>query len=375
LETTMHVGYAVNFQNPGQARSDAEVYREDVRLARLAEPLGFDSVWAIEHHFTDYIMIPDPVQFLSYMAGCTSRVQLGTMVVVLPWHDPLRVAEELSMLDHLCDGRLIFGMGRGAGRVEFERFRLDMGESRERFVEAADMVLKALDSGFMEYDGRFYKQPRAAIRPKPAKPFKGRTYAAAVSPESARIMAKLGVGILVIPQKPWPEVEKEMAEYRRIFQEVNGAPAPQPVTSGWVFCDKDAARAEEQAIRWIGGYYQTVLDHYEFAGDHMKTTKGYEYYGKFADRLQRHGKEEFVRFFCDLQIYGTPEQCYEKIMNVQQRLNGCAFNGVFSYAGMPWDEAERNLRLFAAEVMPELQKVDVGAEPDMAGRALRQAAE
>ena len=92
----MHVGMASIFQNPGQRRPDHEVYREELRLADLAEPLGFDSIWSVEHHFTDYTMCPDVVQFLTYMAGRTTRVRLGSMVVVLPWHDPLRVAEEVS---------------------------------------------------------------------------------------------------------------------------------------------------------------------------------------------------------------------------------------------------------------------------------------
>ncbi len=115
----MHVGLAAIFQNPGRARADFEVYRQDLRLADLAEPLGFESVWGVEHHFTDYTMCPDVLQFLAYMAGRTERVQLGSMVVVLPWHDPLRVAEEVSMLDNLSGGRLILGLGRGAGKVEF----------------------------------------------------------------------------------------------------------------------------------------------------------------------------------------------------------------------------------------------------------------
>src|SRR6266851_5474203 len=182
--TGMRVGMASIFQNPGRHHTDHEVYRQELRLADLAEPLGLDSIWSVEHHFTDYTMCPDVLQFLTYMAGRTSRVSLGSMVVVLPWHDPLRVAEEVSMLDAISDGRLILGLGRGAGKVEFDGFRLSMDESRARFVESAEMLLRGLESGFVEYDGAFIKQPRKAIRPAPFKSFRGRTYAAAVSPES-----------------------------------------------------------------------------------------------------------------------------------------------------------------------------------------------
>ena len=105
---------ATVFQNPGQARPDLQVYRDELRLADLAEPLGFQSIWGVEHHFTDYTMCPDVLQFLTYMAGRTESARLGSMVVVLPWHDPLRVAEQVSMLDNLSGGRLILGLGRGA---------------------------------------------------------------------------------------------------------------------------------------------------------------------------------------------------------------------------------------------------------------------
>ncbi|MGH2901645.1 MAG: LLM class flavin-dependent oxidoreductase, partial [Solirubrobacteraceae bacterium] len=111
----MHIGAAVIFQGQGSGRTDRNVYRNELRLADLAEPLEFESLWGVEHHFTDYTMCPDVLQFLSYMAGRTRTIQLGSMVVVLPWHDPMRVAEEVSMLDNLSGGRLILGMGRGAG--------------------------------------------------------------------------------------------------------------------------------------------------------------------------------------------------------------------------------------------------------------------
>src|SRR5436853_6744214 len=194
----MHVGYASIFQASAE-RSDDQVYRDELKLADLAEPLGFESIWGVEHHFTDYTMCPDVLQFLTYMAGRTGGARLGSMVVVLPWHDPMRVAEEVAMLDTISGGRLILGLGRGAGKVEFDGFRLSMDESRQRFTESAEMLLRGLETGYCEYDGTFVRQPRAAIRPAPFKSFRGRTYAAAVSPESMPIMARLRVGLLVMP--------------------------------------------------------------------------------------------------------------------------------------------------------------------------------
>ncbi|HUI24932.1 MAG TPA: LLM class flavin-dependent oxidoreductase [Candidatus Kryptonia bacterium] len=351
----MHVGLAAIFQNPLNQRSDYEVYRNDLHLADLAEPLGFESIWGVEHHFTDYTMCPDVLQFLTYMAGRTQRARLGSMVVVLPWHDPMRVAEEVSMLDHLCDGRLIFGIGRGLGRVEFEGFRVPMDESRGRFVESAAMVLTGLEQGYCEYEGQFVKQPRRDIRPKPFKTFRGRTYAAAVSPESIQIMAELGVGILIVPQKPWETVAAELQDYRAAYRKVNGAEPLPTIAAGWTFCDEDEGRAREMAERYIGGYWQTVLRHYELASDHLAKTKGYEYYGRMSQMVNTHGAQTVVDFFLGLQVWGTPQQCYERIMQIRSHVANDTYVGVFSYAGMPIEDAERSMRLFARSVMPELK--------------------
>ena len=353
----MHVGSSIFFQNFQHKRTDLEVYQNELKLADLAEPLGFDSIWGVEHHFTDYTMCPDVLQFLSYMAGRTERVQLGSMVVVLPWHDPMRIAEQFSVLDHLSGGRAIIGVGRGLGRVEFEGFRLDMSESRTRFAESAKMLVDSLENGVAEFDGELIKQPKVDIRPKPYKSFQGRTYAAAVSPESSLALAQLGLGILIIPQKPWSEVENELKAYREIFQEVNGTPAPPPIVVGFTFCHEDEDRAKEMASEYVGNYWDSIMDHYEFRSDHLKETKGYEYYGKFTEKIEQYGTQDVKDFFLDLQVWGTPDQCYDKIMSTRNRVGSDSFLAAFSFGAMPYDEVEKSMRLFAKEVLPRLKEL------------------
>jgi len=351
----MQVGMGVIFQATDPKRTDRDVYKAELALGDLAEPLGFDSIWGVEHHFTDYTMCPDVLQYLSYYAGRTTKVKLGSMVVVLPWHDPMRVAEQISVLDHQSNGRFIFGMGRGLGRVEFDGFGVDQNTARERFVESAQMLLEGLERGWCEFDGKFVKQAKRDIRPRPFKSFKGRTYAAAVSPESSEIMAKLGIGLLIIPQKPWDAVFSEMANYRAIYRQVNKADAPAPILAGWVFCDKDAKKAEAMAREYIGGYWQTVLKHYELAGDHLTKTKGYESYGAMQQMVRSGGADAMIDFFLGLQIWGTPDQCTERVIDFTDKLGAETFTGVFSYAGMPYDMAEKSLRLFASDVLPRLK--------------------
>ena len=359
----MHVGMSVIFQNPGERIPDAQVYAQDLALARLAEPLGFDSIWSVEHHFTDYTMCPDVFQFLTYMAACTERVQLGSMVCVLPWHDPMRVAEQIAMLDVMSGGRVILGMGRGTGRVEFEGFRVDMPEARSRFAESADMILTGLERGWCEYDGQYVRQPRKDIRPRPQHTFRGRTYAAAVSTESAAIMAEMGVGLLIVPQKPWDRVREELQTYRQTFRQATGAEPPAPYVAGWTFVDESADRAEELARTYIGGYWDSIIRHYEFDQDHLKNTPGYEFHGQMYDLLNRpDGMQRMTDFFVDLQVWGTPDQVIERIVRIQDNTYNDGFMGVFSFAGMPPDEAERNARLFAARVMPELKTMAPATE-------------
>jgi alkanesulfonate monooxygenase SsuD/methylene tetrahydromethanopterin reductase-like flavin-dependent oxidoreductase (luciferase family) len=146
-------------------------------------------------------MCRNVAQFLTYMAARTSRVKLGSMVMVLPWHDPVRVVEEVSVLDNLSNGRVILGIGRGLGRIEFRGFRAAMAESRGRFAEYAQAILRGLETGYIEFDGEFYRQPRVAVRPAPLHSFNERTYAASVSPQSLEVLCRLGVGLLIIASK------------------------------------------------------------------------------------------------------------------------------------------------------------------------------
>src|SRR3546814_4317981 len=118
---------------------------------------------------------------MTYLAALCPHIDVGTAAVILPWHDPLRVAENAAVLDMLSKGRLRLGMGRGLARREFEAFRTSMDESRVRFDEAAPIIVNALTTGFIERDGKYYQQPITDIRPRPQHYFTGRIYADALN--------------------------------------------------------------------------------------------------------------------------------------------------------------------------------------------------
>ena len=352
----MHVGYMAVFQNPEDARSDREVWAEEMRMVEEAEDLGFDSIWTVEHHFTDYTMCPDPVQLLTWVAARTN-LQLGTGVIVLPWHDPLRIAERITMLDNLSGGRLILGIGRGLARVEYEGFRVDMNTSRERFIEYSQMILAGLEQGYLEWDGEFVKQPRRYIRPAPEHSFKGRTYAAAVSPDSMPIMAELGIGLLVIPQKPWDVVEEDFRIYHEVWDAHQTGSPPPPLSGGFCVVDEDEDRARELAHQYIGAYYGTVMKHYELGAPRAhQGVKGYEFYDGVAKHINKYGADQAQTGFVELMPYGTPDQVLEKIQFIRDTIGIAGFFPNLSFAGMPWDVARRNRDSFARWVLPELKQ-------------------
>lgn len=368
----MKVGVALNMLCQA-GRSDASVVGEHLVLADLAEPLGFDSLFALEHHFTGYAMSPAPTQLLAYFAGRTRRIQLGTAVIVLPWHDPVRVAEQIALLDVLCGGRCVFGFGRGAASVEYEGFRIPMGEARPRFVEAAQIVVKALANDSFEYDGQFYQIPRTAIRPRPISHPERRFYASAVSPESGEIMAKLGFGILMVMQNEWSKASADIARYREIALAAGHQPRP-PIILTNVCCAESRDEAHERAMTYLGQKWQSIDDHYHFSDGHLSTVKGYESYGKMSRTYAKisesaESRQKATDFYVGIQIVGTPRDCLDKIAELQRLTGMDHLVTEYSFGAMPHEEAEVNMRLFADRVLPVLQR-----DPAFAGTGVPQAA-
>jgi alkanesulfonate monooxygenase SsuD/methylene tetrahydromethanopterin reductase-like flavin-dependent oxidoreductase (luciferase family) len=358
----MHIGLGLQFANLDRRVPDAEVYELELGLGSRAEQVGFDSVWVSEHHFSDYQLTSQQSMVLSWLAGRTSRLKLGTFVTVLPWHDPVRVAESFSVLDHLSGGRAVLGLGRGLGQKEFVGFRVPMGESRRRFKEYSHALLEALETGVMAYDGELYQQPAVEIRPDPLATFKGRTFASAVSPESMEIMARMGVGLMVIAQKPWDTTEAELEAYRRRFHELQGAEAPKPVLVVVAGVSKDPVQVERMRNVYLQRWARSTVEHYEFDNIGFAEIEGYEYYAALAGNINKHGIERFNGFLADLQVWGTPEQVTEKLLDYITRTDAGGLVVPLCFGGMPADEATANFELFAAEVLPELRRHDVGGD-------------
>jgi alkanesulfonate monooxygenase SsuD/methylene tetrahydromethanopterin reductase-like flavin-dependent oxidoreductase (luciferase family) len=354
----MKVGTALSIlAQPG--RPDAALFNEHMAMGDLAEPLGFDSLFALEHHFTGYSMSPSPLQLLSYYAGRTRRITLGTCVIVLPWHDPIRVAEQIALLDIFSGGRTLMGFGRGAASVEYDGFRIPMSEARPRFVEAAQIIIKALSDDVFEWQGEFYQIPKMSIRPRPISHPERRFYASSVSPESAEVMAKLGFGLLVIMQNEWAKAAEDVHRFAATTRAMGHVPRS-PIILTNVSCAESRDEAREIAVQYLGEKWDSIDNHYHFSDGHLAEVKGYESYGKMAKtyaKMKDPGyRSKATDFYVSIQVQGTPDDCIQQVAELRRLTGTDHLVTEFSFGSMPHHTAELNMRLFAEKVLPVLQR-------------------
>jgi alkanesulfonate monooxygenase SsuD/methylene tetrahydromethanopterin reductase-like flavin-dependent oxidoreductase (luciferase family) len=353
----MDVTLQLIFQNYGGALTDEEHIAWETELALMAEPLGFDKVMAVEHHFCDYAACPDNAQFLSWLAAKTSRVKLGTGAFILPWNNPLRVAEKITLLDHLSGGRAVLGVGRGLARREYDGMGVAMQESRDRFDEAARMILDATDRGWIAGDGPYYPQARTDIRPRPLRGFRDRLYAIGMSPESVEQAARLGARLAIFSQIPWETwAESSLATYRRVFRETHGKPAPPPLTCDLLYCAADDAEAEATARVHMPEYYLSVLDHYELLTDKFQGVRGYEMYARASEVLSSIGREDQSQGYVGVQSFGSPKTLIEKLRRRREIVGEFELAVIGRYGSMPREKVRASMELFGREVLPELRR-------------------
>ena len=353
---TMRLGMSMVLQNH-KNYDDREMYEHETRLVIQAEEWGFDIVWPVEHHFFDYAMCPDNMQYLSYLAARTERIQLATGVIILPWNDPMRVVEKMVLLDHLSDGRAVLGLGRGLAQREYRGFGANMSEARDRFNQAAEIILTGLEEGVVEADTTYYKQARVEVRPRPLQSFKGRRYMVCMSPESFEVAGRLGIGAMMFSQASWDQVADNIWNYRELYRKHNNGEEAPPVTCGdFVACYEDKKKAEEVARKHIVGYYWAVMEHYEMLGDHFtKAGKSYQHYAQTAEMMKQLDSDVVVEGFLNANLWGSPDMLLKKLEQRREIIGDFEVIGCFSYQSQPYDQVARCMQLFAKEVGPELK--------------------
>ncbi|MEE4145221.1 MAG: LLM class flavin-dependent oxidoreductase [Halieaceae bacterium] len=351
----MKVGLQQVFQNHGRAVPDGQMVDEEVELGLLAEELDFDELWPVEHHFTDYAACPDNTQFLSYMAARTSRIKLATGAVILPWNQPVRVAEKISLLDHLSGGRAIFGMGRGLARCEYEGMGIEMSESRERFDESAQLVLDALESGFMCNEAPVhYPQARTEIRPAPRTSFRRRIYAVGMSPDSVVAAGKLGAQILLFSNRSDESLAESVAIYRESYGQHHGTEPLPPRVCDFMYCAESTEQAGVVGHQAISNYFVSVMNHYELLGDHFP--RGYQSYQEQSAALQSIGKVQACADYVAVQSCGTPQEIIQRLQARRDVIGDYELNVCARFGGLTIEEATNSLSLFGRHVLPVLRQ-------------------
>jgi alkanesulfonate monooxygenase SsuD/methylene tetrahydromethanopterin reductase-like flavin-dependent oxidoreductase (luciferase family) len=338
---------------------DRKFVAEEMELAVSAEDHGFDIVAMPEHHFEDYSMAADSISALTFIAARTSKIELLTAVVVLPWHDPVRVAERILQLDHLSDGRALFGVGRGLAPREYAAFKIDQNEARERFDEMAPLLVNALETGVLEGDGKFYPYEPLALRPGPFKSFKDRLYGVSNSPSSAQTVAKLGARQLLFVASPLEDILPNIESYRDQWDESHDSAAPGAVFCDFTFCSRDPKLLDKARDVWYPACWDMTLDHYDLSKVDFTKIKGYESHAGRRDRIA----------YSETQIWGTPEQIVESWEKRLETVGDAAAMFVFRFGGMPFEIAQESVQLFSDEVLPKLKALSPAGGQEKAGIA------
>jgi alkanesulfonate monooxygenase SsuD/methylene tetrahydromethanopterin reductase-like flavin-dependent oxidoreductase (luciferase family) len=363
-----------NFDRPA-ATPDYEFVEKGLALGDLAEPLGFDGIWAPEHQGTPYGMTPNPLQVLTYFAGRTKHVSLGTMVAVAPWWHPVRLAHQIAYLDIVSNGRYnTIGLGRGVAKSEFDAVGIPREESRQRFDETLDILKLAFSQERFSYAGKIFKIPEMSLRPAPrSRDLFSRIYGSSATRESLEILSRRGMVPLFVGNKPIEEAGKEVQLVNTFRQEV-GLPPCQPKNVLFMYCTprmEEAKKAEEYIL--IAN--RDVALHYGFAdSSNFRGVKGYEAYANreagatavlaaSVNSDDQSSRSKTPGYHASNLMIGTPDEVIKRIIAAQKACSFSEITIVSQFGTMPYDEAERSTKLFAREVLPVVHEMDAPLNP------------
>ncbi len=338
----MNFGTFLLMQSPS-ARSSQEIYARGVEVAQAAEALGYRNVWLAEHHFSTYGYLARPAQLATYIAAKTTRLRVGTAVIVVPLHHPLVIAEEIATLDLLSGGRLDVGLGRGYQHYEFERFGLELESGRARWEESIDVILKSFGGRPFTYEGKIFKIPETTVFPQPVQQPRPPIWITAQSPDSVEAAVRRGFNVLTggfgVP------IER-MAEFRRLFDRMVAEVKPeQPLEVGvqravCVTASVAEARAAAEEARWNMRVTLSLRNHYERVEQGRAIAVPAPNEPTTDDLLDR-----FL-------VIGTPDTVIRQITRIRDLVGITHFNCSFWFGDLEQARVLRSMELFAREVMP-----------------------
>ncbi|WP_137388936.1 LLM class flavin-dependent oxidoreductase [Rhodoligotrophos defluvii] len=195
----MKFGFYLPCYYPDMSYPAAQLYRDTIEEAKLAEELGFISLTIPEHHFINYLVHPSPLLTAVRVAAETKSIPLISAVLVLPFYDIRRLAGEIAQADCLTDGRIQIGVGRGAFRYEFDRFNVPVEESRDRFDDSLNLLMALLSEEEVSWDSKYYKFDALTITPRPYQKPCPKIWVAALSEGAIAGTVRRGFNVMTTP--------------------------------------------------------------------------------------------------------------------------------------------------------------------------------
>jgi alkanesulfonate monooxygenase SsuD/methylene tetrahydromethanopterin reductase-like flavin-dependent oxidoreductase (luciferase family) len=211
--------YEIPVPRPWTERSELRAYRECVEAAVLADRVGFESFWTVEHHFLEeFSHCSAPGVLYGAVAALTERIRIGHGVRLLPfpYNHPVRAAEAAAVVDLLSEGRLEFGTGRSATRIELEAFGIQPDETRPMWEEALRLIVRAWTDDVFSWEGKHFRFPPRRVVPKPLQKPHPPLWAATTSPPSHELIGRLGLGLLSFTIGVPPE---ELAQRIKLYRQ------------------------------------------------------------------------------------------------------------------------------------------------------------
>ena len=335
-----------------EATAQSRIFGEMLEQVEYAEDLGFDSIWIAEHHSSRYGICPSLMPLLTHIAARTKKIRIGAGVSVLPFHNPIFLAEESAMLDVLSNGRLDFGVGRGSAHYEYGNFNIDFDTRDVRTQEALDIILGLWTRSDFTYHGEFYQVNNLTIAPWPVQQPHPPVYLA-VSRTPASVDVAVSRDLPILTSFSTPE-EDNLGLFSLYGERCAAAGKDLPVEEmpyfRFVYLSEDDQEAREyprQSLTWVrdlGGYRRTLThgDEINVDLDHWRRTRTVEPAG-YESEL------ETTAYF------GTPEECVQRIARLRDEHGIGYFGASMSFGHMEHTKVMRSMELFAREVMPKFR--------------------
>ena len=345
----MRFGSFLELPRP-EGTTSTEAYEHTFAHADMAEALGLDTICLAEFHFTPNRVISSPLMLGAAIAGRTKRIRVGTSILILPLANPLRVAEETATLDNISGGRFEFGVGRSGFQVAYDGYGIAYTESRDRFAECLDVIVKAWTNERFSHSGQYYSYNDVCLVPKPIQSPHPPIRIAATTNETFPINGRMGYPLPVgLRTVPLAQVTEQVASYKAAYEESRHA-APMDVS---LRVPVYLAETKEATITEPENSFmrQTARLRTQLTGPTSEIGSAEEKLrAERAASLAAITWEDVRR---EKVIVGTPEMVIHQLKELQEALHLTEVVAEFNAGELiPAENIERSLRLFCEKVIP-----------------------